>query len=495
MYREFVVNELEPVPFPSEITDGRPLRGMELVMAQRGVPDMIIGEIAGRLNLEKLRAAAFGMQQRHQGLRAAVRRHGGDTARLRFEYLPQDPEGLVVEEALDSPRDCADPGRPLWQLIAEREAGYRFDVEGGYLFRVIWVPGDTGGHLIINCCHAVVDGISLVSLLHQLLIHYSELTDAQGANSCCDLEVLGATPAVLDQVRLLPATRLLARGITLLMLRHHRYFGSWTPFPVFRKLNPGDPVSTHARFGTGRPESFERVKAEAKSRGVTIGAVFAAAVGFATMRYLYEETGRIPGFLGRTSIPLSMDFSLRRYIDATESTSDQIGLFTGFAEVGVHVSSNIRFWDLAERMMRRTLREIRLRTPLLFVEALDSLNDLDETVERRGIDYRDSGGAGDGVNISNVGQYPHSPQYGSLRLTNLFGLSAAFRGGPMFIFWLRSVDGHFCYTATSAGPACARGPSGRFFADVIDLMEGCCEDSRKELRLSEYLPRPAESAL
>src|SRR5215510_3199549 len=80
-------------------TTSRDLRGLEVMMAHTGLPDMIIGDVAGTITLPALRRAARVLQARHPGLRARV--VGASRKRPRFEYLPIDQVGVQVEEHVD----------------------------------------------------------------------------------------------------------------------------------------------------------------------------------------------------------------------------------------------------------------------------------------------------------------------------------------------------------------------------------------------------------
>jgi hypothetical protein len=262
--------------------------------------------------------------------------------------------------------------------------------------------------------------------------------------------------------------------------------------PIAGQLEPGQLPRASAVFRVGDKQAYARVVAACKQKSITVGCLFTAAVELAVLRYLFEETGRLPAkWNGDVRLPISMDFSLRRLIDGASRTQPSIGLFTGVGDVGVAVSRDITLWQLAQRFVGSSRGQLEQRVPLLFHKALDSMIDLAAALRSYGVSYQESGGVADGVNVSSVGTYPYPSEHGDLRLENLFGLNGALNGGPMLIFWLRSVNGHFCYNATGASPACTRATVERITAYIVEIMENAENSVFDQLTLQEYVSEGA----
>jgi hypothetical protein len=441
---------------------------------------LIVGEVAGPLEPQALREAAYHCICKHPGLRARIL-PGGPGERPTLEYLPPDRSRVVVEVRT---REDAPDGQPLWQAVMEQEAQHRFDMSAGYLLRVVWVPSGGGrGHLILNAPHALVDGISLMRLLHDVL----EACAAVQAGRAVQPAALEPTPPALSYFKgglWDSCLALLGKGF---LARQQKAFPARCPFPIHRPLGAADEIETHCRFQVGAADNFRQVRRRCKEEGVTVGGAYSAAVQFASLRYIHQETGRLAMNRGRVSFPMSMDFSLRRLIGGGHVTQDAIGLFTGVADIGVSVPADITFWDLARRLMDSSKAQLKRRTPVLFQRVADRLYNLDRLLADRGIDHVATGGAGEAVNISNVGPYPYSVEYGPLRLEHVFGCNGAIKGGPMFIFWLRSINDHFCYNAMSAYPAADRAGSDRLFDGLVALVEGCGRAETDRLTLADYV--------
>lgn len=469
------------------VQHARPLEGLELTMAQLGVTDLIVGHLRGALSPQVLHQAAYRVQCRHPGLRARIRLAMGHTARPTFEFCEPDIERLFVEE-VRSGDGLPRPGAPLWERVTERELNLRFDVARGYMFRVIWVPDQAeGGHLLIAAQHALVDGISLMRLLHEVASEAANLVDAPGAHDAKAVEALPPTPSVLTQ---LPVRMYERIGVALLrraLIRAQRTYHTYSPFPIEAQLPAGGAVLTNARFAAGETSAFQQVRAACKREGVTIGGAFAAAAQFASLRLIRERTREFASTRGRVSFPMTMDFSMRRAILNVSRTAERIGLYTGACDVGVSVPPTVTFWELARRLKARSERQFERRAPLLFHQVLDALWNVDQTMADFKIDYVESGGIAESVNVSNVGTYPFPTRVGSLTLDEVFGANSAMRGGPMFIVWLRSVNDRFFYTATNALPAATRETGDRLFLHLVQLMEGCHRPDITGLTLHDYV--------
>ena len=466
-------------------TRTRDLQGFEIVLAQLGVTDLIVGEVSGDIDIDALRRAAFWCSCRHPGLRSAITWPNGRRQRPRFEFFPPALDKVVVREfkAKDDPRG----GRPFWQHITEVEAAHVFNVEAGYMFRVTWVPyGKGGGHVIVSAQHAVVDGVSLMRLLHELLDACASIqTRTHGDRQSISPSFLPPSPAVLSSVRRRMMDRFQTTFARMYILRQQRKFQRDSPFPITAPWS-GRP-RTHCWFGTGNTENWQRVREECRARGVTVGGAFAAAVQFASVQFIHEQTGRIGAKYGALRFPMSMDYSLRRLIPGAAFTQSDIGLFTGVADIGIRVRQNIGLWTLAKKLTRSSQKQLELGTPLLFQRAVDGFLDIDRVTARHRIDYAATAGVASGVNLSNVGQFPYTSEYLPFRLERVYGCNGAMRGGPLLTFWLRSINDHFCYNAVSATPAIAADDADRLFARASNLMESCGVSGSSELRLAEYI--------
>jgi hypothetical protein len=505
------------------ILEQRSLRGLEVVLAQVGDtmgPDLIVGDVHGPLAFDVLREACFRVQQLHPTLRAAIRWPGG--------RLDQRPVLCTFEpdrDALDVALLCeplsggaAESGSPpawrashgaFWQWAAQEQSRHRFDLEKGFLFRVVWVPEASGesGHLIVCSHHAVVDGTSLMRLLNQILqnvqaVHHEMVRSgepaAQAAARLPAVVSLPLPPALFSHLRF----SLLDKALSWVG-RHQAVFEQkhfirkpWLPLA----RNAATPleqlqIRTECVFAKGEKANWEALHQRCKQAGVTVGGAFSAAVQFAICRHLRHGGMALPTRGGKVAIPLSMDYNMRERIDHGSIDVNAIGLGTSIAGVGVKVPADIEFWELAQRIMANARKQVKYGLPKLFQSVTDTIFGYRSFWKDRNIDHGASGGAGDGVNISNVGRYPFPTVLGPFALENVFGFNGACLSGPMFIFWLRQVNGRLCYNAIACSPAADRQMLNAVFGHVVEVMERLAStEASRALTLAAY-SQPRQAAL
>lgn len=495
---------------PRAIVAERPLRGMEVVMSQIGEtmgPDMIVGHVSGPLSLAVVREAAFRVQQLHPTLRAAIRWPGG-RRELRPSLCAFEPD----REALDV-SEMREPGPgageaawrathgAYWQWVAEEQSKHRFDLDAGFLLRVVWVPeaGREGGHLIVCSHHAIVDGTSLMRLLNQILqqacaVHegmaHSALPARAAAEALPAVQPMPMSPALYSFLHFGLLDRLLTWVGRRQVVAEQKEFTRKPWMPLSRNARVAHDrlqIRTQCVFAQGENANWEALHQACKRNGVTVGGAFSAAVQFAVSRHLRRHGMDLPSKGGKVAIPLSMDYNMRTRVAPGSIHPDAIGLGTSIASVGVKAAVDVPFWDLARAIMDSARAQVRFRIPKLFQAVTDTMVGYAGFWAARGVDHAMSGGAGDGVNISNVGRYPFATHLGPFTLQDVFGFNGACLSGPLFIFWLRQVHGHLCYNAIACSPGADRAMLHAIFADVVEVMERLAVREAATLTLSGYL--------
>jgi hypothetical protein len=486
----------------------RPLRGFEVVMAQLGEsmgPDLIVGELGGPVTVGLLWEAAYRVQQRHPSLRASLFWPEGRSSRPWFRYYPPARDRLDVSCAPDPSLDrSAATARPAWETAVEQETARPFPLERGYAFRVVWIPygdGRPGGHVVCSAHHALVDGVSLMRVLDDLVTACSTLLDVSRTHEPEDwpavarrlppVEALSPTPPLLGFLHFGLRDRALVLMGKGQWLRQQRAFLRTCPMPIRAPLAGPMGMKGLCSFRAGRSAAWEVLRRRCKGEGVTVGGAFAAAVQFAVLRFLHRHTGRLPMSRGAVRLAMTADYNMRTRLDRGTVDAHALGLFTSLADIGVRVSPQVGFWELARRLHRNTRRQVETRMPMLFQGLTDSIFHYEDWLRRGRIDYRPVGGVGDSVNISNVGRYLHPSCRGDLRIHNVFGLNGAPYSGPYVTFWLRHVDEHLCYNAVGASPASRREDVEEMLSSVFSLLEAGDDDATRGAALDEYVSAPA----
>ncbi|GFE51891.1 hypothetical protein So717_36440 [Roseobacter cerasinus] len=452
----------------------RPLRGFELVMAQTRISDIIVAQIDGIFDFAQVFDAASALQQRHPGLRARVVWPEGRDKRPVFEYQPADQTRLHVREERPAQGRDAE-ARPFWEEVAEREVNHLFDLSEGYMFRLTWLP--ESGHVILNAQHAVIDGVSLMRLLHDFARH-------------CAGEDLGPdlppTEAALVSA---PKVNLLEKIVGLIhresFIRARTRFAEWSTLPIAGRLKKGAQMVTDCHFHDGDPANFDKITAACRAQGVTVGGAYAAAIQCAMLHFSKSSFGP------KEKYYVPMDFSLRRFIPGGDRAQESVGLFSGVSPVIFNGDPSASFWELARSFMEASRAEIDTKSPLIFHQVFDRFFNLERAYDKYNLHCVDGGGVGGPLTMSNVGKFPFDPQVGPVRIRSLHGMSASQKGGAMLYFWLRSVNGRFFYSGTSVNPAADRDFAAEFFAFVVFLMENCVSAAAQDKAIREYIPEAA----
>lgn len=491
------------------IVGARPLRGLEVVLAQIGDtmgPDLIVGHVRGPMSFDVLREAVFRVQQLHPTLRAAIRWPDGrqDQRPSLYAFEP-DRGALDVVEMGEPESGSGDPTwrathNAYWQWAAQEQSKHRFNLDAGFLLRVVWVQdrNGTGGHLIVCSHHAIVDGTSLMRLLNQILqnaaevqhaIDRSGLSAAAAAASLSPVQAMPLSPALYSFLRFNLLEKALSWVGRRLAVSEQRTFvrKPWLPMAKNSRVPlPQLQISTQCVFAQGENGNWDALQQQCKSTGVTVGGAFSAAVQFAICRHLREHGMALPSKGGKVAIPLSMDYNMRTRIDHGSIDPNAIGLGTSIASVGVKAAPDVPFWDLARSIMLNARAQVRYRTPKLFQGVTDTIFGYADFWRGHGIDHGMTGGAGDGVNISNVGRYPFPTELGPFSLENVFGFNGACISGPLYIFWLRQVNGHLCYNAMACSPGADRAMLTEVFGHLVEVMERQAVREAASLTLSDY---------
>ncbi|MFI8996700.1 amino acid adenylation domain-containing protein [Streptomyces sp. NPDC053542] len=136
----------------------------------------LVMELEGQLDVERLRAAARALLQRHATLRAAFRqRKNGQPLQVIVGQVP-----LPWTETDLTPLDPAERQQALERLLAE-ERERRFDPTAAPLLRFTLVRlGERRHSLVLTNHHIVVDGWSAPILQRELLTLYADHGDPSG---------------------------------------------------------------------------------------------------------------------------------------------------------------------------------------------------------------------------------------------------------------------------------------------------------------------------
>ena len=205
----------------------RPLAMFERAMHLDGgshVNVMVTARIHGCIAEQRMQHALARVQAKHSVLRCLIVQEGN-----RPGFLMQDrptPIPLRITE-----RRTDDD----WVEVSMHESLQRFDGSRQPLARLIWLRGEAESELLLVCSHAICDGRSLLTLLHEILL----LCDQPDAD-------IGSPTSLNAIEEIFPARLWADRGLQRsirwkaaamkLLLRFVRSGPAWTYGKIYRNL-------------------------------------------------------------------------------------------------------------------------------------------------------------------------------------------------------------------------------------------------------------------
>ncbi|MBN7135711.1 hypothetical protein A7A76_13340 [Lysobacter enzymogenes] len=216
--------------------------------------------VRGALDERRLRDALDRVQRKHPMLRCSV--EDGDPPTMVLEDDPQ-PIPLRITERIDGEE---------WQRQSHIERETRFDTARAPLMRLTWVRGRDAqgevGELVLACHHVICDGMSMLTLLREILALCADPALDIGTHTGFNaLEDILPAQALSDRrVRRSAAWKALAFRLFFSLRRRRKPVPQGEFFVLHWKLSREDTAALAAR---------------AKAEGVTVFAAMSVAFSLA----------------------------------------------------------------------------------------------------------------------------------------------------------------------------------------------------------------------
>ncbi len=216
--------------------------------------------VRGALDERRLRDALERVQRKHPMLRCSV--EDGDPPTMVLEDRPQ-PIPLRIAERIDNEE---------WQRQSHIERETRFDTARAPLMRLTWVRGRDAqgevGELVLACHHVICDGMSMLTLLREILALCADPALDIGTHTGFNaLEDILPAQALSDRrVRRSAAWKALAFRLFFRLRRRRKPVPQGEFFVLHWKLSREDTAALAAR---------------AKAEGVTVFAAMSVAFSLA----------------------------------------------------------------------------------------------------------------------------------------------------------------------------------------------------------------------
>jgi NRPS condensation-like uncharacterized protein len=391
-----------------EVADGfrRKLTVERFLLGLPNANVVMVALIRGRVSVEMFVRAIAGLMERHPLLRSRVELDEGGTAWL---TSMGEPMPSISAASREHPGD--------WVEHARREFRHRFDLLEGPLVRFVLIKSPKSSEVIVNCHHAICDGVSLAILMRDLMTLLGDPT--------AELPGMPVPPALEGD--LLPPSAsgsLLARLMISRLNGRLRKSGHKFGEEEFAKLHEvfWERSNTDIVPWTIPREETSRFVSKCREEEITVtSALTAAAVAGGAK----ASSGR--GVCeNRVTVAVNLRDRLKRPVD------DAFGYYASAVNFGFRYDSRHSFWWNARKVngrLRGRLTDSRVfesqLTASLDPGLIDSFGLMemglleDEMVKsiarRRMADRRAS------VLVSNLGRQEISFRFGGLGVEALYG--------------------------------------------------------------------------
>jgi len=293
--------------------------------------------IVSVLNIEKapppneMKVALTVLQKRHPLLRARIVEEGNHPF---FESLPGTDFSFKTFERTNA---------ELWRKVAEEEMAAGQDSAAGPLFRAVYLYRDGFGDLILNVHHAIMDAVSGVNLLDELL-HLC-------AGEMTDLPALEIAPAM--EKRFPPPYIGPWRGIATM-----KYALSQMADTLRYQLrNRGKRMPPVRLGGCGHtatlilPEDLvDPLSRRGRQAGLTLNSLLNAALVLATNRHLYE---------GKQLSMRTFTFADLRPFTEPPTQPENLANYMSLFGITMDVSGSQDFWTLAKELQTKIYHTLK----------------------------------------------------------------------------------------------------------------------------------------
>jgi NRPS condensation-like uncharacterized protein len=397
----------------------RPLAMFERAMYLNGgfhVNVIVTARIRGCIAEQRMEQALARVQAKHSVLRCLIVQESN-----RPGFVMQDrptPIPLRITER----RNDDD-----WVEVSMHESQQRFDGSRQPLARLIWLRGEAESELLLVCSHAICDGRSLLTLLHEILL-LCDRPDADIGSPTSLNAIEEIFPAKLWTDRGLQRRIRWQAAVVKLLLRFARSRPEWTYGRIYRSLWTLDE------------QASQLLVARCKAEGVS---VFAALCVAFMLAFRVVCGGR---HLEKFEAPVD----IRRFLpdlrtDSLFAIAPTIILSLRKLRGVDPVSSD--FWTLARALKTDMDRKIDRLDSTVYNNFL-GMEHMHDAYDRMVV-YAQSKRAGQQVSLSYVGKLDLAQNYRDFRLQEICDISAMIAPTPANLIAIYSFAGQFHFSLAS----------------------------------------------
>ena len=342
-----------------------------------------------------------------------------------------------------------------WLKVAEEELHQKFPRDTSPLCRVTLLRSSISNginEIIVTFHHAIVDGMSCMLFVDQLLFYYQQIAAGEDIPKIVTMQLLPSLEKLLD-------SSLVSKN-NVAEKQHDEVIS--TPQLIIEEEAP--PSDRHTCLVTRilSQDMTLRLSDRCKQEKTTVHGALCAAMLLAVAKIAF------------TNLPLSLscgsNVNLRKSCKP-EVTTDQIGCFISIVEEIHTLEENTTFWNLARECKSKISHDVSIGNPIarILSDELKYVNrDIILQISNHQLGRKNT------IEISNRGKFNLTDNYGELKLQELyFATGQHVVGGS---FWLGVVTIHeelFC-TFSHVVPLVSAKTAELLADSVMDNMQKAC---------------------
>ncbi|MDZ8226395.1 MULTISPECIES: condensation domain-containing protein [unclassified Nostoc] len=313
-----------------------------------------------------------------------------------------------------------------WLKVAEEELHQKFPRNTSPLCRVTLLRSSINNginEIIMTFHHAIVDGMSCMLFVDQLLFYYQQMTAGENIPKVVTMQLLPPLEKLLN-------SSLISKN-NVAEKQHDEVIS--TPQLIIEEEAP--PSDRHTCLVTRivSQDMTLRLSDRCKQEKTTVHGALCAAMLLAAAKIAF------------TDLPLSLscgsNVNLRKYCKPEVSTG-HIACFASIVEEIHTLQSNTKFWNLARECKLKISHAISIGNPIARILS-DDLKNVNRDIILKMSNHQM--GQKNTIHISNLGKFNLADKYGELKLKELYFATGQHLIGSSF--WLGVVTIHeqlFC---------------------------------------------------
>lgn len=346
--------------------------------------------------------------------------------------------------------------------IAEKELHIKFPPGKTPLCRLtlLYSPkNQTTCQMIITFHHAIIDGISCMQLINDLLLYYQKIADGENIPQVETLELM---PAIENLVNydLIQETEITKTSVN-------------EQINLEPQLILEGKASANERFSKILPRNLNQditkmLISKCKQEETTVHGAICAAMLFAFTKLLNANE--------QINLAYVLPVNLRKYCQP-EINTQNLGCFISFLGFNQSVDQDIHFWNLARECKSKIHKSLFIGTPLNLLKQ-NRFRNLDrELMAKSVISNEEKMGRNNAFSISNRGKFQFGYKQDQIKIKDLYFATGQHISGDCFWLGFVTLNEQIFFSFVYVDPIISEQTANKFADDVIHILHNSCTNN------------------